>query len=159
MGDEGIKSLASALKVHSHLRLMHLSGNNLGDPGMFALADMIAVNGSLKELWLLECGTSHNAVQEFSKAMQRNTTLQKFAFTIKDKNGRKDLEEKALDEVKKSHKVRRAIVGVVNGSSTLNLSDIAVGEGGVEKLAEVIASADHLKDRDCKNPAFGKPRF
>mmetsp|Transcript_16753 Transcript_16753/g.38733 ORF Transcript_16753/g.38733 Transcript_16753/m.38733 type:complete len:866 (+) Transcript_16753:109-2706(+) len=162
MGDEGIKSLASALKVHSHLKLMHLSGNNLGDPGMFALADMIAVNGSLKELWLLECGTSHNAVQEFSKAMQRNTTLQKFAFTIKDKNGRKDLEEKALDEVKKSHKVRRAIVGVVNGSSTLNLSDIAVGEGGVEKLAEVIASADHLKDvklEKCNLPPEGMEKI
>eukprot|EP00971_Amphidinium_carterae_P004197 83746-Amphidinium_carterae.1 len=135
--DEGMKSLASALKVHPNLSIAHLSGNPIGDPGMFALADMITVNCSLKELWLLDCIASPEAVQEFTKVLQMNLTLKKFAFRMLSKN--------AFYEVKKCHKFRRAIQTIADGSSTLNLSDVTVAEVGINKLAEVIASADHLK--------------
>eukprot|EP00971_Amphidinium_carterae_P160153 3174780-Amphidinium_carterae.1 len=136
MSDEGIKTLASTLKVNSRLKIVDFSGNQVGDTGMQALAEMVVVNRSLKELWLLDCCTSLLGVQRFSAEMQRNSTLHKFAFTVKEEQGRTEAERKTLEVVKKNHSVRKAMMEVVNGEPVLHLKRVTLHAGGVDRLAE-----------------------
>ncbi|KAK9961683.1 hypothetical protein ABG768_007089 [Culter alburnus] len=72
--DEGCAALASALRLNpSHLRVLHLSGNNLGDSGVKIVSAVLEnPHCKLEELWLSKCGVTDEGCAALASALRSN---------------------------------------------------------------------------------------
>ncbi|KAK9961681.1 hypothetical protein ABG768_007089 [Culter alburnus] len=72
--DEGCAALASALRSNpSHLRELHLSGNNLGDSGVKIVSAVLEnPHCKLETLWLCECGVTDEGCAALASALRSN---------------------------------------------------------------------------------------
>ena len=78
ISSEGAVELATALCKNTTLRVLHLSGNPIGEhvEGVEAIATMLAVNKSLTQLGLEDCHISGQCAGELAAALCKNSTLQ-----------------------------------------------------------------------------------
>ena len=78
VGDIGASELARALKENQTLITLDMSRNKLSDDGACAIADMLMVNTSLKEVAIHgNHNVSSKSVDCFINCLRQNKTIQK----------------------------------------------------------------------------------
>ena len=69
--------MADALKINTTLEVFNIYGNNrIGDVGAAALADALAVNSSLRVLWVNSCGIGAVGWRAIADALKTNSSLE-----------------------------------------------------------------------------------
>ena len=91
LNSQSAESLAEALTINEHLKVLYLSDNPLCDDGIQHLAHALRVNQGLKELHLDSCGMTDVGLECLVNSLQHNNVLNKvsiYNFSITDSPNR-----------------------------------------------------------------------
>ena len=126
MTSDGVGEVMNGLSDNQTMRVLDLSGNQIGSEGAVAVATMLKRNTSLEILWLVKCNIDSSGGVALGVALERNKTLKmlELSWNAVGDNG-----------------VRRLCVGLENNSSLEELclgSDESLGREGVLLLLKCV---------------------
>ena len=130
---DGVGEVVRGLSDNHSLRVLYLSGSQIGSEGAVAMAAMLKTNSSLERLYLIGCGIGSSGGVELGAALERNKTLREL-----------DLSHNALGD----DGVRELSAGLENNSSLNELRldyDELLGEEGVSLLRNLERKRPDLK--------------
>jgi len=94
INNEGGKKLAELISFNTSITSLNAESNRIGPEGMKAIAEAIATSRTLKELKLTNqsqhCGVETE--RALAKALDSNTTIQKFTISLKDTTSRNTID-------------------------------------------------------------------
>jgi len=134
IGPARLQAFAAAMKPNTMLEVLDVSNNNFGDDGAFALAHVLSLMKSLKELHLGDCGVLVEGGRAIGRAWGGNWALKDLSFIFNSRNDGCD--ERTLlygaEQVRRSDKLLCFGMGIhprQGGSADKCGDDGMVGEG------------------------------
>jgi Leucine Rich repeat len=76
LGAKDAKQIAEELATNTTLEYLNLGGNGLGYDGSVGIAGALAVDNTLRELWLIDNGICDAVLDAFGKALMQNDSLE-----------------------------------------------------------------------------------
>jgi Ran GTPase-activating protein (RanGAP) involved in mRNA processing and transport len=132
IGDDGVKTLATALKKNTTVTELNLVNNAVGDEGASALADALKVNSSVTTIWLGGNRIRDEGAAALADALKVNTSMTIIFLSC---NNFGKLGALALADALK-----------VNTSVTyISLYDNAIDESNISSIDAVTARNKHFR--------------
>ena len=139
IGDTGLQALASSLASNGKVQKLILTNNNIGDKGLEALADLLAHNGALRCLSISE----NAAITKIGvKAISRSLRSRKCR-----------LENLRLDRISICEEIEKLLGDALSVNTSLVLlslscgeNGISIGDDGLKALALGLSHNSHLKE-------------
>ena len=143
IGDEGMKSLASALEMNGSLEELVLSGNRaVTGIGLMALGESLQRNGGLKTLDISYCSIDDKGMKSLASALEMNGSLEEL--NLRGNDAVTGIGHMALGESLKRNRTLK----------TLNISYCSIDDQGMKSLASALEMNGSLEELDLTwNPA------
>ena len=137
IGDQGVKSLASALEMNGSLEELNLSWNGAGTGiGLMALGESLKRNRGLKTLNISRCGIDDQGMKSLASVLEMNGSLEEL--NLSGNRAVTDIGLMALGESLKRNR----------GLKTLNLSHCRIDDQGMKSLASALEMNGSLEELD-----------
>jgi len=95
IGERAGATIAKGLTLNKSIGIVNLESNLLGGPGLEALADLLLVNTTIKELLINNQRTAipSKAETKLANAIEKNTSLQKLGYVCRDQACRQKIDK------------------------------------------------------------------
>ena len=135
IGDQGMKSLASALEMNGSLEQLDLTGNeSVTGIGHMALGESLKRNRRLKTLDISDCGINVQGMKSLASALKMNGSLE--WLNLSRNHAITAIGHMALGESLKRNR----------GLKTLNISHCDIGDKGMMSLASALEMNGSLEE-------------